>query len=216
VILRPALPTLHGLLSHSFGTSQVVLCTDIVDVMLVFTVYNRVRFHVHAGPNSVRPDGLSELFKQGNIVTSIGSGSQTFPQNIYHYFELLVKVTPLICDWGMRKISDYFSWIQGGDDLQAADSRRDLVYYSLVSPDSMQVGVGRADFIWKKVLTEIDVFAQVSKGQIVPSTQNSAKKPAYDFYVGQDCIPTVCFVFCFQIDPCDKVQCSDWEGLKIK
>mmetsp|Transcript_46513 Transcript_46513/g.123462 ORF Transcript_46513/g.123462 Transcript_46513/m.123462 type:complete len:156 (-) Transcript_46513:1740-2207(-) len=31
---------------------------------------------------------------------------------------------------------------------------------------------------------------QVSKGQIVPSTENSAKKPAYDFYVGQDCIPT--------------------------
>ena len=29
---------------------------------------------------------------------------------------------------------------QGGDDLQAADSRRDLVYYSLVSPDNMQVG----------------------------------------------------------------------------
>eukprot|EP00291_Cryptomonas_curvata_P018422 CAMPEP_0172174940 /NCGR_PEP_ID=MMETSP1050-20130122/13944_1 /TAXON_ID=233186 /ORGANISM="Cryptomonas curvata, Strain CCAP979/52" /LENGTH=294 /DNA_ID=CAMNT_0012846973 /DNA_START=528 /DNA_END=1413 /DNA_ORIENTATION=+ len=98
-----------------------------------------------ARPELVPPAGLSEPFKQGHIVTSIGS--QTFPQNIYHYFELLVK---------------------GGDDLQAADSRRDLVYYSLVSPDSMQV----------------------SKGQIVPSTQNSAKKPAYDFYVGQDCIPT--------------------------
>lgn len=97
------------------------------------------------GPNSVRPPGLPASFKQGNIVTSIGT--QSFPQNMYHYFELLVK---------------------GGDNLQAADSRRDLVYYSLVSPDSMQV----------------------SKGQIVPSTQNSAKKPAYDFYVGQDCIPT--------------------------
>ena len=32
---------------------------------------------------------------------------------------------------------------------------------------------------------------QVSKGQVVPSTQNSARKPAYDFYIGQDCIPTV-------------------------
>jgi hypothetical protein len=38
---------------------------------------------------------------------------------------------------------------------------------------------------------------QVSKGQIVPSTQNSAKKPAYDFYVGQDCIPTVIYAAYF-------------------
>jgi hypothetical protein len=97
--------------------------------------------NIRAGPNSVPPAGLSELFKQGHIVTSIGS--QTFPQNIYHYFELLVKVNFVLSrnlSWKEKHLI-ILSRTQGGDDLQAADSRRDLVYYSLVSPDSMQVVV---------------------------------------------------------------------------
>mmetsp|Transcript_46514 Transcript_46514/g.123465 ORF Transcript_46514/g.123465 Transcript_46514/m.123465 type:complete len:304 (-) Transcript_46514:1740-2651(-) len=94
---------------------------------------------------TIAPSGVPESFKSGEIVTAIGS--QSFLQNSYHYFELQVK---------------------GGNNLEAADNRRDLVYFTLISPASMQV----------------------SKGQIVPSTENSAKKPAYDFYVGQDCIPT--------------------------
>ena len=139
-----------------------------------------------AGPNSVLPAGVPQNFQNGDIITQMGS--QTFPQNIYHYFELLVQVSINIFSTKKLNASITFHPLrQGGDDLQAADSRRDLVYYSLVSPDSMQVAIYSS---WPHRCL-IPVLAQVSKGQIVPSTENSAKLPAYDFYVGQDCIPTV-------------------------
>ena len=72
--------------------------------------------------------------------------NQAFGSNQYHYFEFKV---------------------QGGDNIVADDIRRDAVYLSLVSPDTIKV----------------------SRGEVVVVSEDSAKKPAYDFYVGQNCVP---------------------------
>jgi len=62
----------------------------------------------------------------------------------------------------------YFEFtVSGGDGLIADDVRRDAVYLSLVSPSSIRV----------------------SKGAVVVVSGDAAKKPAYDFYVGQNCVP---------------------------
>ena len=62
----------------------------------------------------------------------------------------------------------YFEFVvAGGDGLIADDVRRDAVYLSLVSPSSIRV----------------------STGQVVVVSEDAAKKPAYDFYVGQNCVP---------------------------
>jgi hypothetical protein len=57
--------------------------------------------------------------------------------------------------------------VKGGDGLIADDIRRDAVYLSLVSPASIRVATG----------------------QVVVVSEDAAKKPAYDFYVGQNCVP---------------------------
>ena len=62
----------------------------------------------------------------------------------------------------------YFEFIvSGGDGLIADDVRRDALYLSLVSPASIRV----------------------STGNVVVVSGDAAKKPAYDFYVGQNCVP---------------------------
>jgi hypothetical protein len=62
----------------------------------------------------------------------------------------------------------YFEFtVAGGDGLIADDVRRDAVYFSLVSPMSIRV----------------------SSGQVVIVSADAAKKPAYDFYIGQNCVP---------------------------
>jgi len=62
----------------------------------------------------------------------------------------------------------YFEFmVKGGDGLIADDIRRDAVYLSLVSPASIRVATG----------------------QVVVVSEDAAKKPAYDFYVGQNCVP---------------------------
>ena len=62
----------------------------------------------------------------------------------------------------------YFEFtVSGGDGNRADDVRRDAVYLSLVSPSSIPV----------------------SKGAVVIASEDAAKKPAYDFYVGQNCVP---------------------------
>ena len=62
----------------------------------------------------------------------------------------------------------YFEFtVTGGDGLIADDVRRDAVYFSLVSPMSIRV----------------------SSGQVVIVSADAAKKPAYDFYIGQNCVP---------------------------
>lgn len=62
----------------------------------------------------------------------------------------------------------YFEFtVSGGDGNRADDVRRDAVYLSLVSPSSIRV----------------------SKGEVVVVSEDAAKKPAYDFYVGQNCVP---------------------------
>jgi len=62
----------------------------------------------------------------------------------------------------------YFEFmVKGGDGLIADDIRRDAVYLSLVSPASIRV----------------------STGEVVVVSEDAAKKPAYDFYVGQNCVP---------------------------
>ena len=62
----------------------------------------------------------------------------------------------------------YFEFkVEGGDGQVADDIRRDAVYLSLVSPEEIPV----------------------AKGQIIQVSENNAKKPAYDFYVGQNCVP---------------------------
>jgi len=72
---------------------------------------------------------------------------QVFPGNQYHYFEFLV---------------------QQGDAYAAKDARRDSIYLTLVSPQSIPVANGKVS---------------------TASSVDSAKLPAYDFYVGQGCIP---------------------------
>eukprot|EP00960_Hanusia_phi_P031898 749531-Hanusia_phi.AAC.2 len=68
---------------------------------------------------------------------------QVFPGNQYHYFEFLV---------------------QQGDAYAAKDARRDSIYLTLVSPQSIPVANGKVS---------------------TASSVDSAKLPAYDFYVGQ-------------------------------
>ena len=98
---------------------------------------------------------FSQVFQQENTPADISSkdgqpvtfvNGQAFEANQYHYFEFMVK---------------------GGDGLIADDIRRDAVYLSLVSPESIRV----------------------STGEVVVVSEDAAKKPAYDFYVGQNCVP---------------------------
>ncbi|EKX36293.1 hypothetical protein GUITHDRAFT_117521 [Guillardia theta CCMP2712] len=72
---------------------------------------------------------------------------QVFPGNQYHYFEFLV---------------------QNGDAYAGTDARRDNIFLTLVSPQSIPVAKGQVSTV---------------------SSVDSAKLPAYDFYVGQGCIP---------------------------
>mmetsp|Transcript_49320 Transcript_49320/g.77047 ORF Transcript_49320/g.77047 Transcript_49320/m.77047 type:complete len:295 (+) Transcript_49320:496-1380(+) len=96
---------------------------------------------------------FSQIFNDSARVISPSDGQPitevdgaTFPGNAYHYFEFIV---------------------QGGDGLSAEDVRRDSVFFSLLSPERLQV----------------------SRGQVVATSVDAAKRPAYDFYVGQNCIP---------------------------
>ena len=58
--------------------------------------------------------------------------------------------------------------VSGGDRLLADDVRRqDALYLSLVSPESIRMAMG----------------------QVVLMGEDAAKKPAYDFYVGENCVP---------------------------
>jgi hypothetical protein len=92
-----------------------------------------------------RPKELSDVSPtDGRPITFVRG--QPFSDNQYHYFEFKVE---------------------GGDGQVADDIRRDAVYLSLVSPDTIPV----------------------AKGQIIQVSENNAKKPAYDFYVGQNCVP---------------------------
>ena len=68
---------------------------------------------------------------------------QVFPGNQYHYFEFLV---------------------QNGDAFAGTDARRDNIFLTLVSPQSIPVAKGQVSTV---------------------SSVDSAKLPAYDFYVGQ-------------------------------
>lgn len=56
--------------------------------------------------------------------------------------------------------------VQGGDGQSARDVRRDAVYFSLVSPEEIPV----------------------SQGAVTPQSKDD-KMPAWDFFVGQDCVP---------------------------
>jgi len=82
--------------------------------------------------------------KDGQPLTFVRG--QAFESNQYHYFELTVS---------------------GGDGLIADDVRRDALYLSLVSPETIRVATG----------------------DVVVVSEDAAKKPAYDFYVGQNCVP---------------------------
>jgi len=57
--------------------------------------------------------------------------------------------------------------VQGGDGQSARDVRRDGVYFSMVSPDHIPV----------------------KRGKVIPRNVDIGKMPAWDFFVGQDCVP---------------------------
>lgn len=87
----------------------------------------------------------ADLFpKDGQPITKVNG--QNFENNQYHYFEFVVG---------------------NGDREYSDDTRRDVVYFTLTSPDTIQV----------------------SNGRVVPNSADAAKNPAWDFFVGQNCIP---------------------------
>jgi len=57
--------------------------------------------------------------------------------------------------------------VGGGDKGYSDDTRRDAVYFTLVSPTSIKI----------------------SNGQAIPNSEYAARKPAWDFFVGINCIP---------------------------
>jgi hypothetical protein len=62
----------------------------------------------------------------------------------------------------------YFEFlVRGGDGLSAKDVRRDGVFFSLVSPDHIPV----------------------KRGQVIPRSEDQSKIPAWDFFIGQNCVP---------------------------
>jgi len=74
------------------------------------------------------------------------SNGTTTNDNIYHYFEFTVT---------------------GGDGFSAQDVRRDSVFVSLVSPESLMV----------------------ANGEVVVVSADAGKRPGYDFFVGYGCVP---------------------------
>lgn len=61
----------------------------------------------------------------------------------------------------------YFEFIVKNGDPPYAATRSDLVYFTLVSPSSIKIANGR----------------------VVPNSEYAARAPAYDFFVGRNCIP---------------------------
>ena len=57
--------------------------------------------------------------------------------------------------------------VQGGDGRSASGVRHDGIYLSLVSPDHIPV----------------------KRGGVIPRIEDEGKEAAWDFFVGQDCVP---------------------------